>query len=129
MAMASSGKFDADAFYERLLRFGQRCQKLVSKLPRTQYNLEYGSQLIRSSASPGSNYIEALEASSRRDFIHKLKTCRKESRESVHWLRLIKEANIDLKEISKECSELFAEGRELVKILTASITTSEKKIL
>lgn len=127
--MAKSGKFDADAFYERLVRFGQLGQKLVSKLPKTQYNREYGGQLIRSSASPGANYIEALEASSLREFIHKLKTCRKEARESVHWARLIQEANAELQEIYKESSQLINEGREIVKILTSSIKTSEKKNL
>lgn len=96
-------------------------------LPRTQYNLEYGDQLIRSSASPGSNYIEALEALSRKDFVHRLKICRKEVRESVHWLRLIQEANSSLRETYKESSELIQEGRELIKILTSSILTLEKK--
>lgn len=122
-----STKFDSEAFYERLLAFGQRCQRLVSQLPKTDYNREYGNQLIRSSASPGSNYIEALEAAGRRDFIHRLKICRKETRESVHWLRLIQEANSSLKEVSIEATKLIDEGREIVKILTASIITSEKK--
>lgn len=122
-----SARFDSEAFYERLLRFGQRCQRLVVVLPRTQYNLEYGGQLIRSSASPGSNYIEALEALSRKDFVHRLKICRKEVRESVHWLRLIQEANSSLRETCKESSELIQEGRELIKILTSSILTLEKK--
>lgn len=125
--MSPVAKFDSEAFYERLLHFGQRCQRLVSKLPKTQYNLEYGGQLIRSSASPGSNYIEALEAMSRKDFIHRLKICRKEARESVHWLRLIQEANPQLNGSSDESQALIGEGRELVKILTASILTSEKK--
>lgn len=120
-------KFDSNAFYERLLKFGQRCQRVVAVLPRTQYNLEYGGQLIRSSASPGSNYIEALEALSRRDFVHRLKICRKEIRESVHWLRLIQEANSPIRGVCKESSELIDEGRELIKILTSSILTSEKK--
>lgn len=123
----SSGKFNSEAFYERLFVFGQRCQRLVAQLPKTDYNREYGGQLIRSSASPGSNYIEALEAASRKDFIHRLKICRKETRESIHWLRLIQEANSDLMEIYNEAIQLTNEGREIVKILTASIITSEKK--
>lgn len=122
-----STKFNSEAFYERLLVFGQRCQRLVSKLPKIDYNREYGGQLIRSSASPGANYIEALEAASRKDFIHRLKICRKETRESVHWLRFIQEANFHLKEIYDEATKLTSEGREIVKILTASIITSEKK--
>ena len=90
----STSKFDSEAFLERLKRFGQRSQKITSTLPRTQFNLEYGSQLIRSSASPGANYIEALEA---------------------------------LGKVEQECGELTAEGKEIVKILTSSIITLEKK--
>lgn len=125
--MSPSLKFDSNAFYERLLAFGQHCQRILSKLPKNSYNMEYGNQLIRSSASPGANYIEALEAFSRKDFIHKLKICRKETRESVHWLRLIQEANLQLQEVSEQIAKLTEEGREIVKILTASILTSEKK--
>lgn len=124
-----STRFDSEAFYERLLVFGQRGQRLVNELPKTDYNREYGGQLIRSSASPGANYIEALEAAGRKDFVYRLKICRKETRESIHWLRLIQEANSPLKEVYNEAIRLIGEGREIVKILTASILTCEKKKL
>ncbi len=123
----STKKFDSEGFLERLKKFGQRCQKLVSILSRTPYNLEYGNQLIRSSVSPGANYIEALEALGRKDFIFKLRTSRKEARESVYWLDLISRANPRLPEIQKECHELIKEGMEIVKILASSIITLEKK--
>jgi len=80
MVITKLGKFNSEAFYERLLSLAKRCQQLVAKLPKTQYNFEYGSQLIRSSSSPGSNYIEALEALGKKDFIHKLRISRKETR-------------------------------------------------
>lgn len=124
---SKSASFDADAFYERLFGFGQRSQRLVSKLPTTDYNKVYGVQLIRSSSSPSSNYIEALEAAGRKDFMHRLRICRKEIRESINWLRFIKEANPSLMEVTDEAAGLIKEGRELVKILTSSIITSEKK--
>lgn len=127
--MHATEKFDSEAFYQRLLRFAKRCLKLVSKLPKTQYNLEYGNQLIRASASPGSNYIEALEALGKKDFVHRLRFSRKETRESVHWLMLIEYANSDLSGVDSECQELIKEGREIVKILTSSIITLEKKNL
>ena len=119
-------KMTSDELYERLLRFAQRCQKLVKKLPKTIYNIEYGRQLIRSSASPGSNYIEAIEAISRKDFTHRLKMCRKETKESIHWLVLIQSANEVLDEIQVELRELIAEAREFIKIFTSSVLTSEK---
>lgn len=116
----------AELLYERLLSFGKRCQKLVDKLPKTVYNIQYGSQLIRSSASPGANYIEAIEASSPKDFAHRLKICRKECRESTHWLLLIQYANKDISEIQEELEVLIKEARELIKIFSSSILTSER---
>lgn len=119
-------KMTPELLYERLLTFAKRCQKLVKRLPKTIYNIEYGSQLIRSSASPGSNYIEAIEASSRRDFIYRLKVCRKETKESIHWLMLIENANEEFAEIKKESEDLIKEARELIRIFTSSVLTSEK---
>ena len=76
----------------------------------------------------GANYIEALEGLSKKDFIHRLRICRKETRESVHWLRLIKDSNADLPEITKEAQKLIEEGQEIKKIFSSSILTSEKQI-
>lgn len=116
----------SEELYERLLRFAQRCQRLVKKLPKTIYNLEYGGQLIRSSGSPGANYIEAVEGSSRKDFTYRLKICRKETKESVYWLVLIEGANEELVSVKPECKDLIREGREFIKIFTSSILTSER---
>lgn len=115
-----------ELFYERLLTFAKVCQKLVKNLPKTTYNHEYGSQLIRSSASPGANYIEAIEAASKKDFTYRLKICRKESKESAHWLNLIEFSNQDLREIHAETETLIKEAREFVRIFTSSILTSER---
>lgn len=55
----------------------------------------------------------------------RLKVCRKETKESIHWLRLIKIANEEIKEIQGEADRLISEGLEFIKIFTASILTSE----
>lgn len=124
--MLKATKLTPDILYERLLRFAKRCLDLVRMLPKTPYNDEYGRQLIRSSSSPASNYIEAIEASSRKDFIHKLKLCRKESKESVQWLRLIQHANNSIPVALREAEGLISEGREFIRIFTSSVLTSEK---
>src|SRR3989344_5873931 len=121
MAIKESGKFGSEAFYERLLDFTKRCQKLVISLPKTPYNEVYGKQLLRSSSSVSANYIEALEALGKKDFIHKLRISRKETKESVHWLRLIEFSNSNIPAIVKECQKLIKEGREIIKILSSSI--------
>lgn len=117
---------NSEELYQRLLKFAQRSQRLVKKLPKTVYNLEYGGQLIRCSSSPGANYIEAIEGSSRKDFTYRLTVCRKETKESNHWLLLIQSANEELEDIQTEAEELIAEAKEFIKIFTSSIITSEK---
>jgi len=115
-----------DILYQRLLLFAKSCQKLVYRLPKSIYNIEYGGQLIRCSASPGANYIEAIEAISRKDFTYRLKICRKECRESIHWLLLIESANGEDASIKRETEQLIKEAREFIRIFTSSILTSEK---
>ena len=94
-------------------------------LPKSIHNTEYGIQLIRSAASPGENYIEAIEAFSKKEFIFRLKICKKESKESIYWLRLIQGSNVGL-EMQKENELLIVEAQEFIKIFSSSVATSEK---
>ena len=116
----------SEELLNRLLSFAKQNQQLVKILPVTVYNREYGGQLIRSSASPGSNYIEAIEASSSKDFVHRLKICRKETKESIYWLTLIQGANEGFPALKEKAEELIKEARELIKIFTSSVITSER---
>lgn len=43
----------------------------------------------------GANYCEANEAESKKDFIHKVGICKKETKETKHWLRLLARANLN----------------------------------
>lgn len=97
---------------ERTEAFARKVGKFVERLPKTMSNLEYGRQLIRASGSVGANYIEANEALSKKDFIMRIKICRKESKESRYWLRLVhcKENDKD------EHQALMQEATELMKI-------------
>ncbi len=67
---------------DRTLKFAKNVRALVKKLRKTVGNIEDGKQLVRSSGSVGANYIEANEALSKKDFIMRVKICRKESKES-----------------------------------------------
>ena len=73
---------------ERTYYFARSCRDFVKKLPKCINNFEYSKQLIRSSGSVAANYIEANESISKRDFLHRVKICRKEAKESGLWLRL-----------------------------------------
>lgn len=65
-----------------------RVRDYVKKLPKTPTNIEIGGQLFRAAGSIGANYIEANESLGRKDFIMRIRICRKESKESRFWLRL-----------------------------------------
>ena len=74
---------------DRTLTLAKRVRKFIKGLPKTISNFEDGKQLVRSSGSIGANYIEANESLSKKDFLMRIKICRKEAKESRYWLDLI----------------------------------------
>ncbi|MBU0649098.1 four helix bundle protein [Patescibacteria group bacterium] len=108
---------------ERTFNFAKGCRDFVNKLPKTISNIEYGKQLIRSSGSQASNYIEANESLSKKDFVHRIKICRKEAKESHLWLRLCEVGKNE--ELIKERKELTAEAMELTKIFGSIVEKSK----
>ena len=74
-------------------------------------------QLLRAGSSPGANYIEANEAIGDKDFKMKIKTCRRESKESRYWLRLV--ITDGAQEMENERTKLMEETKEFVLIFTA----------
>ena len=97
---------------DRTFEFASRARAFVKKLRKTIANVEDGKQLIRASGSVGANYIEANESLSKKDFIMRIKICRKEAKESRYWLRLIDtydelEQENDRKNLVKEATELM----------------------
>jgi four helix bundle protein len=73
----------------RLIRFASDCIDMAESLPRSYAGTHIASQLIRSSSSPALHYGEAQAAESAADFIHKMKVCLKELRETYNCLLLI----------------------------------------
>lgn len=108
---------------ERTFVFARDNRKFVKQLPRSIVNLEDGPQFIRSSGSVGSNYIEANESLSRKDFLVRIKICRKEAKESAYWLRLVDTNNDRI--LEEERLRLLQEAKELSKIFGSIVTKSE----
>ena len=108
---------------ERTLKFAKKVRAFVKKLPRTTANNEDGRQLIRSSGSVGANYIEANEALSKKDFVMRIKICRKEAKESRYWLKVVDTGNS--KELEKTRQELISEATELMNIFGAILQKSQ----
>lgn len=102
---------------DRTYEFAKNVSFFCKGLPRTISNAEYVKQVIRSSGSVGANYIEANEALSKKDFILRIKICRKEAKESVYWLRLIIHTNNE--SLSNDGNKLIQEGTELKKIFSS----------
>jgi four helix bundle protein len=115
-------KFDLD---ERLIDFAVEVIFFTESLPNTKAANHLGGQLLRSGTSPSLNYGEVQGAESQRDFIHKMKVCLKELRESYNNLRILRKAKIPLK--LEEVEVLISECNELISIFVASIHTASKK--
>ncbi len=103
---------------ERTFLFAQSVRAFVKRLPRTLGNIEDVRQLVRASGSVAANWIEANEALSKKDFPLCAKICRKESKESRLFLRLIEITEVT----SRGRDELAREARELTLIFSAIIS-------
>ena len=106
----NSKRYDLE---ERTFKFAREVIDFVNTLPKTISNIEIIKQIVRSSGSVGANYIEANEALSKKDFAMRIKICRKESKESQYWLRLIE---IGGEEVERRRQILAGEATELMKI-------------
>ena len=100
---------------ERTAKFGENIIDFVKELRENTINKPLINQIIRSATSIGANYMEANQASSKKDFRNKINICRKESNETKHWLRMISRANPDKNE---ECRKSWKEAHELTLIFS-----------
>ncbi|MBI3638637.1 four helix bundle protein [Candidatus Wolfebacteria bacterium] len=116
----NSKQYDLES---RTFEFAKNVVVFCKKLPRNISNIEYIKQVVRSSGSVGANYIEANESLSKKDFIMRIKICRKEAKESIYWLRLITETN--QVEFEKEGAMLSNESVELKKIFSSILDKSK----
>jgi four helix bundle protein len=108
---------------ERTARFGEEIIEFVKTLPRDPINDPLIRQVIRSGTSIGANYMEADGAESKKDFRHKIALCKKESKETKHWLRMIAKANPNRRD---DCKVLWKEVQELT-LIFSSILLPKKK--
>jgi four helix bundle protein len=115
-------RFDLE---ERLIEFASDIIDVSEGLPKTFAGNHLAGQLIRSGTSPALNYGEAQGAESRSDFIHKMKVCLKELRETYNCLRLINRKKwFD----QVRLGNLLIENNELISIFVKSIMTAQSKV-
>jgi len=87
-----TNKYDLE---DRTARFAESIIDLCKKWPKNAITLPLIDQLIRAGTSIGANYCEANGASSKKDFKNKIFICKKESKESQYWLRLLAKTTDD----------------------------------
>ena len=106
-------KYDLE---ERTAQFGEAVIEFVKMLHNNPINNPLISQIVRAGTSVGANYMEADGAESKKDFQHKISLCKKESKETKHWIRMIAKANPDR---GNECKKLWREAQELTLIFSS----------
>ncbi len=109
---------------DRLIDFAVKIIRIIELLPKTKTGNHISGQLVRSGTSPALNYGEAQSAESRADFIHKMKICLKELRESKVGLLIIRKAEL-IKPLSK-LDPVIGECDQLISIFVKSIKTATK---
>ena len=97
---------------ERTVTFSEDCIKLCKEVNRDIVTIPLIKQFIRSATSIGANYCEADDAESKEDFHHKIGICKKESKETMYWLRLLSNS-IESEALKDKCRALWQESKEL----------------
>ena len=104
---------------ERTAVFGENIIDFVKTLPKNVINNELIRQIVKAGTSVGANYNEADGAESKKDFRHKIAICKKESKETKHWLRMIARANPNKR---TQCKKLWSEAQELTLIFSSILS-------
>ena len=95
---------------ERTARFGEAVIDFAKTIPQSAVTNRIIGQLVGAATSVGANYVEADDAVSKKEFLKNIGTCRKEARETKHFLRMAVRAVPDLK---PQARVLWMEAKEL----------------
>jgi len=122
MTNTQNPKYDLE---ERTANFGENVIIFAKKIPLTPVTQRIVPQFVAAGTAIGSNYCEADDAESAKDFKHKLGIGKKEARETKYWLRMIATAAPELKD---EARILWQEAKELHLIFNAISRKVKNKI-
>ena len=110
---------------ERTAIFGEAIIEFAKKIPKNVITMSLINQIVRAGTSIGANYCEADCAESKKDFEHKLGICKKEAKETKHWLRMITKA---VPPCIEEAKKLWNESNELQLIFIAIVKKSRNNL-
>lgn len=109
---------------ERTFLFALEVVRLCQRLEKqSDVHRTLGRQLLRSGTSIGANTEEAQAGQSRADFISKYSIALKETRETIYWLRLLRESGLETQD---SFSEMIQEADEISKIIGSIIVNTKK---
>ena len=111
---------------ERTAKFAEEVIKFLRTIQETAINRRIIGQLVGSAGSIGANYCEATEGESKKDFIHKIGICKKEIKETKHWLRLLASSD---PEVKNDLRKFWQEAHELLLIFSKITRSSKMKSL
>jgi four helix bundle protein len=117
-------KYDLE---ERLLEFASAVIDVTEKLPNSRAGNHIAGQFLRAGTSPYGNHGEAQAPESAEDFIHKMKICLKELRETQRWARLVERKR--WLQGDPQLAFVLGESEELIRIFKASVQTAERNKL
>jgi four helix bundle protein len=109
---------------QRLLEYAARIIRLTESIAPSRAGRHVADQILRSGTAALPNHGEAQAAESPADFVHKLKICLKELRETFRWLRLVQ--TVPLVKKPQLVEPLLVETDELIAIFVRSIQTAQK---
>lgn len=108
--MPESAKIRKYDLEDRTAKFGEAIIRFAKIVPENNITRPLIQQLVKAATSVGANYCEADCAETRKDFEHKLGICKKEAKETKHFLRMIATAEPNVAErarpLWKECDEI-----------------------
>jgi len=114
-------KYDLE---ERTVKFGEDVIDFMKELPKNEITRPLIRQAVRSGTGIGANYVEANQASSKKDFRNKIYIAKKEASETMYWLRIIVKSCPDYKESARK---LWQEAKEFTLIFSKITTTLNKR--
>jgi len=110
---------------DKSYRFALRIIKLYRFLCDKKKEYVLSKQILRSGTSIGANIEEASAGQSRKDFLAKMSIASKEARETLYWLKLLRDSDYLEDKLAKS---LIDDTEELVKMLTSIVKTTQKSI-
>lgn len=113
-----------NAVKDKSFEFSVRIVNMYKYLISEKKEFIMSKQVFRSGTSIGANICEALQGSSKADFIAKLSISLKEASETDYWLRLLHRTGYIDDDMS---NSIINDCQELIKMLTAIIKNSKSE--